>query len=323
VNRRVFVTGLAAVLAAPLAVDAQQSGQVPRVGVLSPGYPPPNDPFDQRAIFEAGLRDLGWKPAVTINIEYRYAAGDAARLMTDAQDLVKLPVDVLVARSAPAIRAARRATSSIPIVMSASLDPIQEGFVASLSRPGGTTTGWTLLAENLDGKQLELLGAAMPKLSTVGFLQNPRTRRYPPVAGVAQQLGVELREFAIASRSQIAPAFAAMKEARMGAMVIRPDTLILDARAKDIAIIAARYGVPAISAFREFPEFGGLMSYGADLRDIHRRSASFVDKILKGAKPADIPLEQPTKFELVINLKTALGLTIPPPLLLRADQVIE
>src|SRR5262249_13425295 len=253
------------------------------VGVLSPGYPPPNDPFDQRAIFEAGLRDLGWRPAVTIAIEYRYAAGDTERLMTEAQDLVKLPVDVLVARSAPAIRAARRATSSIPIVMSASIDPIQEGFVASLSRPGGTITGLTLLAENLDGKQLELLRAAMPKLTIVGFLQNPRTRRHPGVAGVAQQLGVEVREFAIANPSQIAPAFAAIKETRIGAMVIRPDTLVLDARAKEIALIAARYAVPAISAFREFPEVGGLMSYGADLRDIHRRSASFVDKILKGA----------------------------------------
>jgi putative ABC transport system substrate-binding protein len=298
---------------------------VPRDGVLSPGYPPPNDPFDQRAIFEAGLRDLGWNPGATITIEYRYAAGDAARLVTDAQGLVKVPVDVLVARSAPAIRAARRATSSIPIVMSASIDPIQEGFVATLSRPGGTITGLTLLAENLDGKQLELLRAAMPKLSVVGFLQNPRTRRHPAVAGVAQQLGVEFREFAIANTSQIAPAFAAMKEMRMGSMVIRPDTLVLDARAKEIALIAARYAVPAISAFREFPEVGGLMSYGADLRDIHKRSASFVDKILKGAKPADLPVEQPTKFELVINLKTAkaLGLSIPPSLLLRADQVIE
>jgi putative tryptophan/tyrosine transport system substrate-binding protein len=138
---------------------------------------------------------------VTITVEYRYAAGDAARLVTDAQGLVKLPVDLLVARSAPAIRAARRATSSIPIVMSASLDPIKEGFVAGLSRPGGTITGSTLLAENLDGKQLELLRVAMPKLSTVGFLQNPRMRRHPALTRVAQRLGVELREFAIASPS--------------------------------------------------------------------------------------------------------------------------
>src|SRR5262249_384493 len=258
-------------------------------------------------------------------IDYRYAAGDTARLLTDAQDLVKLPVDVLVARSAPAIRAARRATSSIPIVMSTSMDPIQEGFVASLSRPGGTITGLTLLAENLDGKQLELLRAAMPKLSTVGFLQNPRTRRYPAITGVAQQLGIELREFAIANPSQIAPAFAGMKEARMGALIIRPDTLVLDARGQEIALMASRYAVPAISAFREFAEFGGLMSYGADLRDLHRRSASFVDKILKGAKAADLAVEQPTKYELVISMKTAkvLGLTIPPSLLLPADQVLE
>jgi ABC-type uncharacterized transport system substrate-binding protein len=200
-NRRAFVTGLGAVLVALRGVEAQQAGKVPRVGVLSPGYPPPDDPFDQRTMFEGGLRDLGWNPGVTITVEYRYAAGDAARLVTDAQGLVKLPVDLLVARSAPAIRAARRATSSIPIVMSASLDPIKEGFVAGLSRPGGTITGSTLLAENLDGKQLELLRVAMPKLSTVGFLQNPRMRRHPALTRVAQRLGVELREFAIASPS--------------------------------------------------------------------------------------------------------------------------
>jgi ABC-type uncharacterized transport system substrate-binding protein len=209
--------------------------------------------------------------------------------------------------------------------MSATQDPIREGFVASLGHPGGNITGLTLRAEDLYGKQLELLKDAVPKLSRVAVLHIASYPRRPEVDRAARALRLEVKEFPVTSAQDIKPAFAAMKLGRMGAVLVPGDPLIFDAHREEIVVLAASHALPSIYSFREFSQSGGLMSYAADLRDIHRRSATYVDKILKGTKPADLPVEQPTKFELVINLKTAkaLGLTISQSLLLRADQVIE
>ena len=283
------------------------------------------DPFDQRTVFETALRGLGWVPGASVTIEYRYAQGDADRLVNHARELVAMPVDVLVARSDFAISAAKKLTKRIPIVMSAAVDPVREGFVASLSRPGGNVTGLTLLAEDVDDKQFELLHEVVPTVSTIAVLYNAQTRPRRPLAATAHALRMHVEEYPVTRASELVPAFAAMKRARIGAVVVRADSLLLDAQVKELASLAASERLPSMSHFRTFSESGGLMSYGADVRDLHRRSAAFVDKILRGATPANIPVEQPTKFELVINLKTAkvLGLSIPSSLLARADQVIE
>jgi putative ABC transport system substrate-binding protein len=326
-RRRFFLTSLAGALSgvtAPVAVEAQQP-KIRRVGVLSPGPAPPLDPFDQRTVFEAALRDFGWVPGTSVSIAYRYAEGDADRLLGYAREFAGLPVDVLVARSSYSIRAARQATKTVPIVMSAALDPVGAGFVASLSRPGGNITGLALRAENVADKQLQLLHEAVPTVSDIGVLYDARIPLGRGVVVTAHALRLNIHDYPVPRASELGRAFTSMKSARIGAVIVGADPLFMDARLKEIASLATGNGLPSISAFREFPDSGGLMSYGADVREIHRRSASFVDKILKGAKPADLPVEQPTKFELVINLKTAkaLGLTIPPSLLLRADQVIE
>jgi putative ABC transport system substrate-binding protein len=324
ISRRAFLAGTGALLlAVPRAAQAQ--AKVPRVGVLSPGYAPPADPFPQREVFESGLRSLGWTPGSNITIEYRYANGDRNRLSTLARELVGLPVDVLVARSGIGVRAAQQATKTIPIVMSASQNPIEEGLVASLGHPGGNTTGLALLTDGLYAKRLELLKDAVPKLSRVALVRRANSPRLPEVDRAAGVLRLEVKEFLVTSDLDIKSAFAAMKRARMGAVLVPGDPLIFDSHHKEIVALAAQYGLPAIYSFREFSHSGGLMSYDADVRDIHRRSATFVDKILRGAKPADLPVEQPTNFELVINLKTAkvLGLTIPQSLLQRADEIIQ
>ena len=322
--------GLAVALSllAPLVVEAQQAAKVPRVGVLRPGNPPPND-FGQREAFEGGLRDLGWTPWTNILIEYRYAEGKRERLPVLAAELVRIPVDVIVA-TAQAVPAAQQATRTIPIVMSAVPDPVGQGLIASLARPGGNTTGLTLDAEELAGKQIELLKEAVPTLSRIAVLRHAseaydRTASRMQIEAAARTLKLEVKEFSVKDAKELAPAFAAMTQARVGAILIRRDTLVVERNRAEVVQLAAQRRLPAIYSFREFPDSGGLMSYGANVNDIHRRSAIFVDKILKGANPGHLPIERPTKFELVINLKTAkaLGLTIPPTLLLQADQVIE
>jgi len=328
---RVAVLALAS-FAAPLSAGAQQPAKIPRVGVLSPGNPPPGDQFRQREAFEAGLADLGWTPGTRVIIEYRYAEGTRERLSELAAELVRLPVDVIVARSGSSIRAAQQTTRTIPIVMSATLDPVQEGFVTSLARPGGNITGLTLLAQDLDGKRLELLKEAVPRLSRVGILRNvnftPVTeydtaRRQIEVA--AQALKLATMDFPVSRAEDLGPTFTAMGKARVGAILVRADPLVLEPNLVEVVALAAHRKMPAVYGFRQFSESGGLMSYGADIRDVYRRSAAFVDKILKGAKPGDLPIEQPTKLELVINIKTAkaLGLTIPQSVLVRADEVIR
>jgi len=330
-KRRTFLALTAGgLIAAPLSARAQQAGKVPRIGVLRPGNPPPADFARQREAFERGLQELGWTPGTSILIEYRYAEGRNERMPELAADLVRLSVDVIVAGGPDAVRAAQQATSTIPIVISTLPDPVGQGLVKSVARPGGNTTGIDLDAEELAGKQLELLKEAIPSLSRVAILRNPAqfgtwdaVKRKIDTAARALTLGVQ--DFPVNSPERLAATFVAMKQARTGAILVRRDPLVIERSRAEVVTLAAQHRLPAIYSFREFPDSGGFMSYGANVYEIHRRAATVVDKILKGARPADLPIEQPTKFELVINMKTAkaLGLTIPQSVLLRADQVIQ
>ena len=317
----ILLLALFAVL--PLLVEAQRPS-VLRVGVLSPGKSPPGDAFHQRERFEAGLRELGWTPGSNVLIDYRYAEGNLDRLSALAAELVRIPVNVIVARGLT-IGAAREATATIPIVMAADPDPVRSGFVASLARPGGNITGLSTQAADLEAKQLELLREALPSLVRVGVLANansPNTEEMTRLEA-ARALHLALTETRINKSEQLAAAFAAMKQAGMGGVLFRYDLWFIDP--KEVAALVRQYRLPTIHNLRQFVEAGALVSYGVDFAYLHRRSATYVDKILKGAKPADLPVEQPTKFEVVINLKTAktLGLAIPRSVLTRADEVIE
>jgi putative tryptophan/tyrosine transport system substrate-binding protein len=245
-----------------------------------------------------------------------------------AAELVRLKVDVIVAASPPATEAAKQATSTIPIVFTVSGDPVADGFVASLARPGGNLTGLAIISPELVGKQLEMLKKAAPKVSRVAVLQNPSNQGHRPTLrraeDAARTLGVQLQILAARNPSEIEAAFAAMSSQRAGGVLVLRDAMFRAHRAQIVAL-AAKSRLPAMYGLREEAEAGGLIAYGASVPQMFRRAATYVDKILKGAKPADLPVEQPTKFELVINLKTAkaLGLTIPRTYLLQADQVIE
>jgi putative ABC transport system substrate-binding protein len=314
------------ILAAPLAAEAQQAGKVPRVGVLllSDGA--------QESVggaFRKGLRELGYVEGQTIALEYRLAEGNEERFSILASELVHLKVDVIFATVAAAVRAAQHATKTIPIVTAVN-DPVAAGFVASVARPGGNITGLSMMSPEVVGKQLELLRQVVAKLSRVAVLSNPANPGSAPqlrqAEVVARALGMRLQPLGAHSPSEIDSAFAAMTRERAGALLVLLDpTLAARLQRARIAELAARSRLPAMYALRLHVDAGGLMAYGADIFDLYRRCAIYVDKILKGAKPGDLPVEQPTKFELVINLKTAkaLGLTIPPSLLQRADQVIE
>jgi len=306
------------VLAAPLAAPAQQApGKTARIGVLGRV----SLPFDA---FREGLRELGYVEGQNIAIEYRFADGKDERLPGLAAELVRLKVDVIVAVSPPATEAAKQATSTIPIVFPVSGDPVAEGFVASLARPGGNLTGLATIGPELVGKQLELLKAVAPKVSRVAMLQNPSQQVQRQAEDAARALGVQLQVLKARTPSEIEAAFAAMRSQRAGGVLVMRDSVFFAQRTQIVAL-AAKSRLPAVYGFREQAEAGGLMAYGASTPQLFRRAATYVDKILKGAKPADLPVEQPTKFELVINLKTAkaLGLTIPPSLLGQADQVIQ
>jgi putative tryptophan/tyrosine transport system substrate-binding protein len=311
-------------LAAPLAAPAQQPrGKTARIGFLARV----DTPFLYEA-FRQGLRELGYVEGQNIAIEYRSSEGKDERLLGLAAELVRLKVDVIVAAAPAATQAAKQATSTIPIVFTVSGDPVAEGFVASLARPGGNLTGLATIGPELVGKQLEMLKTVAPKVSRVAVLQNPSQQGH--LRGVRQAedaalaLGVQLQILKARTPSEIEAAFAAMSSQRAGGVVVLRDAVFLTQRAQIVAL-AAKRRLPAVYGFREQAEAGGLMAYGASVPQLFRRAATYVDKILKGAKPADLPVEQPTKLELVINLKTAkpLGLTIPPSLLGQADQVIQ
>ena len=327
-KRRAFVTGLGAVLAAPLVAEAQQLGEVPRVGYISPGSS--SSPFRQRRFeaFRQGLRELGYVEGRNVIVESRWAEGEYARYPVLAADLVRLKVAAIVTVGGAATKATREVTSTIPIVMSVVIDPVGSGLVTNLAHPDGNLTGTSVMANDLITKQLELIKEVAPKGSRIAVLANPDNPSFRTgmsfVKAAARSLGVELQLVEARNPQEIDRAFATMTREHAGAVIIWSDA-IYGNQIKQIVGLAAQRRLPAIYATPENAEAGGLIVYSPNTRDLERRAATFVDKILKGAKAGDLPVEQPTKFDLVINLKTAkaLGLTIPPSLLLRADQVIE
>jgi putative ABC transport system substrate-binding protein len=308
------------------AVRAQAPEKIRRIGLLSPYSP--SDVALWHQSFRLGLRDLGWVEGKNIGIEYRYAEGREDRLPGFAADLVRLKVDVIVATVTPDALAAKNVSTTIPIVMVTAGDPVASGLIESLARPGGNITGLTNLAQEMAGKRLELLKEIVPRLSRVAVLWNPQspasTLGWKEIQLPARQLGVQLYSLEVRNPKDFDKAFEDATKARAGALAIMPDALIVTNR-KRIADLAARSRLPSIYHLGELVDAGGLLAYGPDRADLFRRAATFVDKILKGAKPGDLPVEQPTKFELVVNLRTAktLGITIPQSVLLRADRVIE
>lgn len=327
-TRRTFVVAGALCFTAPNAFA--QARKIPRIGVLHVGSSMEPDAV-QREPFERGLRDLGWVPRSSIFIDYRYAEGDRSKLPTLADDLVRSRVDVIVARGDAAIHAARKATSTIPIVMSAyAADPAVDGVIKNPSRPGGNVTGIGNFLE-LDGKRLEILKDTFPSIRRVGVVSNPSldagrsAERMAQTRAAAAALKLQIQVFEITRPEQIAGTFAAIGEARPDALLVRGDPEVLDGHRAEIAAHAARLRVPAIYWWRFFVEAGGLMSYGTSIPGFHNRSATFVDRILKGARAGDLPIEQPTKFEFIVNLKTAkaIGIEIPKAVTFRADTIIE
>jgi putative ABC transport system substrate-binding protein len=330
VNRRVFIGILAGgLLAAPLAAGAQPAGTVYRVGFLG-NTPPTNDPASLRVAgsFVQGLRESGWVEGQNTIIEWRYSDGRMERFPDLAAELVRLKVDVIVTVAAPAARAAKQATTTIPIVAIALSDPVGQGLIASLAEPGGNITGFATLFPELAAKRLALLKETLPRISRVAVLRNVANPGnvflWKEVQVAGRTLGVTLHSGEVRGPDDFQGAFATMIKERPQGLLILDDPLFFQYRTS-IVDFAAKHRLPTMHSFRESVEAGGLMTYSVSLTDLYRRAAHSVDKILKGAKPADLPVEQPTKFELVINLKTAkaLGLTIPPSLLQRADQVIE
>jgi len=327
-KRREFITLLGGAVAAwPLAVRAQQpAGRVYRIGWLSTGSR--GQQLHLIKAFEEGLRNLGYRVGENVVIEYRFADGEMERLPALAAELVRLGVDVIVAGNI-STGAAMKATATIPIVMTNSVDPIGTGLVASLARPGGNVTGFAQdTGGELNGKRLELLKEILPSLLRVGILWNPdfasNRSRLTSIKEAARTLGLMLVEVEARGLDGLEESFATMVRERAQGFVVLSDSVLFNYRGK-VGAMAVRNRLPAISVGREYAEAGLLLTYGVDFRDQFRRSAVFVDKIFKGAKPADLPVELPTKFELVINLKTAkaLGLDVPPTLLARADEVIE
>jgi ABC-type uncharacterized transport system substrate-binding protein len=326
--------GLAVVLAlslflAPLAAGAQPPGKAPRIGVLFPAEPAsPTEPH--AAAFRQGLRDLGYVEGQNITVEYRYAHGKAEVYAELITQLVGLNVDVVVVGSGAATLAAKSVTQTIPIVgVSMGGDPVANGLVASLARPGGNITGVSgLVGGGFFGKRVELLKEAAPRLTRVWALRdahNPVTPRFlPDLRAAAEALGLQLQVFEVRELRELDSAFAAMSKERGSGLIVSGEALFFPHRSR-IPELVAKHKLPASYEFRVFVEAGGLMSYGYSLADLWRRAATYTDKILKGAKPADLPVEQPTKFELVINLKTAkaLGLTIPQSLSVRADEIVQ
>ncbi len=318
----VLVLGLSLV-AAPLAAEAQQA-QVPRIGVLSLFHAPDL----QVEALKDGLRELGWIEGQSVRVEYRYADGQLDRVASLVAELIRLKVDVIVAGGEAGIRAARDATRTIPIVMANSGDPVGTGLVASLARPGSNMTGLSLLLPELGGKRLALLREAVPKASRVAVLWNSNNAAKPlewkSTQAAAETLGVEVMSFEVREPADFASAFAAIVKARANALMPLTEPLTRTHRLQ-IGNFVVNNRLPMISEIRDFVDVGRLMSYGPSLLGLWRRAAAYVDKILRGAKPGDLPVEQPTTFELVINLKTAhtLGLAIPESVLFRADEVIR
>jgi putative tryptophan/tyrosine transport system substrate-binding protein len=327
VKRREFILLLGGAAAArPLAVRAQQSGKIPRVGFMGNS----TAALEANLIrpFRDGLRELGYQEGRDIVIDYRWAEGKYERFPTLVAELLGVPADVIVTAGTPATLAVKKATSRVPLVMIAVGDPVGTGIVPSLARPGGNITGLSSIAPDLEGKRLELLREVSPKLSHVAFFLNPLNPFHKVSAqqafAAAQTLGIKLQPLEVRTSAELESAFAAIVREKPDALLILADRVFLHNR-KRMMDFATEQRLPSVNAYREVVEAGGLMSYGPSYEDMHRRAADYVDKILKGARPGDLPVEQPTKFTLIINIKAAksLGLEVPPMLLARADEVIE
>jgi putative ABC transport system substrate-binding protein len=318
------------ILAVSLAAEAQPTAKVYRIGYLAAGWSSGTAYLRPLEAFRQRLRELGWVEGQNVLIEYRFAEGQLERLPGLAEELVRLNVDVIAASPTPAALAAKNATRTIPIVGMSLTEPVAVGLVASLARPGGNVTGVAYgFGTDIFGKQLELLREVIPKVRRVAVLSNRGNSPAQPliirgIEGAARSLGLQLQPLEANGPDAFDGAFAAMAKERAGALFVTGDPMFFLHRAR-LAELAVKNRLPSMSTQGQWVEAGGLMSYAPSFPDLYRRAATYVDKILKGARPADLPIEQPTKFELAINLKTAkaLGLTIPQSLLLRADQVIE
>jgi len=326
-KRREFITLVGGLAAWPSVARAQPlASKLPRIGILWPNPLTASGHFVEA--FRQGLRELGYVEGQNVTIEFRSAEGSLDRLPDLAAELVQIPVDVMQTATSPTIRAAQQATRSIPIVMGNSQDPVSEGFVASLARPGGNITGLTLFSPDLASKRLQLLKDIVPKLSRVAVLWNVGDAALAlslrETIAAAHGLQLEFRSLGVRDPSEFETAFRTAAEEKVGAIFVLEDLLTFRYRST-LARLAADSRLPAMYGLREFAEAGGFIAYGPNLAQIYRRAATYVDKILKGAKPADLPVEQPTRFELLISLKAAkaLGISVPPTLLALADEVIE
>jgi putative ABC transport system substrate-binding protein len=312
----------------PCSITAQGPAKVSRIGMLRPGSPPSGSSPNLDA-FRQGMHALGYIESQHFVVESRWAEGSDERLPDLAAELVRLPVDVIMAAGALATRAAQQATHTTPIVMLGVYDPVGAGLVASLARPGGNITGVSTLGLELAGKRLELLKETVPQLGRVAVLTNPaalpHTAFLETLRMVSQELGLQLQVLEVRHPDELEQAFAALTQAGPEALFVLPDPPLLDRLDRRIANLTAQHRLPAIYPLKSYVDAGGLMSYAPHVPDIYRRAAYYVDKILKGTKPADLPVEQPTKFEFVINLKAAqaLGLAIPPSILFQADAVLQ
>jgi putative ABC transport system substrate-binding protein len=330
-NRREFITLLGgAAVAWPLAVRAQQDQRVRRIGVLMGDFPE-NNPEAQAvaAAFREGLQQLGWTEGRNIRIDTRWAAADLEAMQRFAKELVGSQPELILSTNTPATATLLQQTRTIPIVFVQVTDPVGSGFVASIPRPGGNVTGFITMAPTMSGKWLEMLKEIAPQVKRVAFLFNPETAPYfayylEPFKAAAPSFAVEAIAAPARDVSELESVIAAQARAPNGGLIAMPDSFLITHRA-EVTSLAARYRLPAVYAFRFFTELGGLLSYGSDIVDNYRRAATYVDRILKGAKPSELPVQAPVKFELAINLKTAKALGLDVPLLLqqRADYVIE
>jgi putative tryptophan/tyrosine transport system substrate-binding protein len=329
-HRRSFLVSMGVLMALPHAASAQEykAGKTWRIGMLLPGTPATATRSPRMQAFYQSLRELGWVEGQNVVFERRYAEGQYDRLSALATELARLNVDVIVTASTPPAKAAKSATTSIPIVILDPGDPVATGLVTSLARPGGNVTGVSSIAPDLAAKRLSMLKETAPKTSRVAVLFNaaipPAEIAMEELKAAAQALGLRIQSVAVQGPKGFEEAFGTITQDRADGLIVFPDPLTFQNQ-ELIANFAAKSRISSLFGAKEFVEIGGLMSYGPSYSGMFRRGAYYVDRILKGAKPADLPVEQPTKFELVINLKTAkaLGLTIPPSLLQRADHVIE
>jgi putative tryptophan/tyrosine transport system substrate-binding protein len=329
-RRREFITLLCGAAAAwPLTAQAQQPDRMRRIGVLM-GFPESDSQAQSFiAAFQNGLQKLGWTDGRNVRIDTRWAAFDAESKQRFAKELIALQPDLILSHTTPTTAALLQQTRTIPIIFATVTDPIGSGFVASLSRPGGNVTGFTLVEPTMAAKWVELLKEIAPRVNWIAMLFNPATATYAdyflkPFKAAAASFAVAAIAAPAHDTSELESVIAAQAREPNGGLIVMPDSFT-DAHRVEITSLVARYGLPAIYAYRFFTERGGLLSYGADLRDNFRRAADYVDRVLKGEKPADLPVQAPTKFELTINLKTAkvLSLTVPPSLLGLADEAIE